>query len=106
MSLHPSRCLPFTREGQGLSPDEPGTASEAVDAWAGGEGADSADRVVTGVLGQGASAESPSGREDSDGWEQWDSAVGQGRPGTWRDREAVPWARVSLTEQVLQLYLF
>ena len=40
---HPPHCLPFTRDGQTLFPVAAGT-------WAVGGGADSSDKVVTGIL--------------------------------------------------------
>lgn len=70
MSLHPSRCLPFTREAGAASRRRREESSEAASTWAGGEGTDSSDKVVTGVPRKDASGGSPS--------EEWSEAMGGG----------------------------
>lgn len=78
-AFHPPRCLPFAREGRGLSPDAAGTRAVGGGREAAG-GAGSSDKVVRGILQQDASGESPSGepRKAVGGSSQ---AWGQGRKG-------------------------
>lgn len=73
LSFQPPRRLPFAGGGQGRSPGAARHSSRrqlAPGLGGAGEGADSSDKVVTGILRQDASGESPSGerREVMGGW--------------------------------------